>query len=311
MTLSNIKQSIDFKPITLADRTFLLPYLQVISVPLCDYAFANLYGWREYYDTRWAILGDNTLVISFVNNRYHHPVYMLPHCALTESRIKAIEELKLFTANRGEPLIFFGVTPHCSESLEELFPREYAFIWEDMSIDYIYTREKLVGLKGKKLQAKRNHINKFNKLYPTATYESLDPNCIDEYLHFVDSWLEKDERADSGLLAENQMIHRLLEGMEVLDLLGGILRVEGKIVALTIASYINSEVVDVHIEKADTAFEGSYTKINNEFAKALPESVLYLNREEDLGIPGLRKAKESYYPDWKLEKGVAVLKREP
>lgn len=104
------------------------------------------------------------------------------------------------------------------------------------------------------------------------------------------------------------MIHRILRAKEALGLLGGALRVEGKIVALTLASKINDKVVDVHVEKANVAFDGAYAKINNEFAKSLPESIELVNREEDLGIPGLRKAKRSYLPDLMIEKGLAVRK---
>ncbi|KXB37523.1 hypothetical protein HMPREF1869_00310 [Bacteroidales bacterium KA00251] len=306
---SSFPSTINFTPLSLDDRALLLPYLEAVPFPLCDYAFTNLYGWREYYDTRWTILGDSTLVISFVNNNYHHPVYMLPHCRITESRKKAIEELKAYCLHHNDPLIFFGVTPPCREGLEESFPHEFSFIWEDLSIDYIYTREKLARLAGKKLQSKRNHINKFNKLYPNHTYEEIDSSKTEEYLCFVDNWLkEENSQPSKSLQAENEMIHRILRAKEALGLLGGALRVEGKIVALTLASKINDKVVDVHVEKANVAFDGAYAKINNEFAKSLPESIELVNREEDLGIPGLRKAKRSYLPDLMIEKGLAVRK---
>lgn len=308
MSTSTLK-AINFKPIALEDRETLLPYLEAVPFPICDYAFANLYGWREYYDTRWTILDDTTLVISFVNNNYQHPVYMLPHCRINDSRKKAIEELKQLAASRHEPLIFFGVTPPCGEKLEETFPDEFTYIWKDRSIDYVYTREKLAFLRGKKLQSKRNHINKFDRLYPNYSYEPLDLQNKEEYLRFVDSWLSDESEQSSSLLAENRMIRRLLDAANELQLLGGALRVEGQIVAFTLASYINDEVVDVHVEKADVAFEGSYAKINQLFVQSLPETVRLINREEDLGIPGLRKAKESYQPDLKIEKGLAVQKQ--
>ncbi len=298
----------EFKPVSLNDKDTLLPYLQCVPLPICDYAFTNLYGWSHYYNTQWAIMGDNTLVIRFIRNNAHYPLYMLPHCSMSESRIKAIVQLKEFSLSKGYPLFFFGVTPPCSNNLEETFPNEFNFVWKDRSVDYIYTREKLARLAGKKLQAKRNHINKFKKLYPNYIYEPLQKKDIASYLAFVDKWLDGEVEPNESLIAENKMIHRILEAYEPLQLFGGVIRVDNAIIALTIASYINDTVVDVHVEKADVNYEGAYAIINNEFAKSLPETVLYLNREEDLGIPGLRKAKESYHPDKLLEKGVAILK---
>lgn len=304
--ISSVSYPREFKPIELEDRLFLLPKLQNVPLPMCDYAFTNLYGWREYYDTQWCIMGENTLVIRFANSSYHHPVYMLPHCKISQSRIDTINTLMDLANSGGDPLIFFGVTSPCSEILEEHFPRKFSFSWENASIDYIYTREKLLTLKGKKLQSKRNHIHKFDRLYPDCRYEPFTLKDIPDYLNFVDEWLQNEPVQDESLRAENVMIHRILEAAEALELIGGALRIEGKIIALTVASKISEEVVDVHVEKADVGYEGSYTKINNEFVKTLPETVKLLNREEDLGIPGLRKAKESYQPDLRLQKGMAI-----
>lgn len=105
------------------------------------------------------------------------------------------------------------------------------------------------------------------------------------------------------------MVHRILDACEVLQLQGGALWIEGKIVAMTLGSPINHNTFDVHVEKANPAIEGAYTVINNEFAKQIPEQYIYINREEDLGIPGLRFAKESYQPELRLYKGTALLRR--
>lgn len=297
----------EFKPIELADREKLLPLLGAVPFQMCDYAFANLYGWQKSYNTHWQIMGEQTLVLRFTNKHYTHPVYMLPHCTINESRIATINQLRDEAIKAGEQLVFFGVTPSCYENLCETFPDQFKYIHSEAAVDYIYTREKLATLKGKKLQAKRNHIHKFDRLYPHYLYEPLDPHSIDEYLAFTDRWLaNQTEDPAQSLSEEKTMIHRILRAMDCLELIGGVLRVEGTIVALTVASKLTEQIVDVHIEKANTDYEGAYAKINNEFAQSLPTSVQLINREEDLGIPGLRKAKESYQPDIKLQKGIVV-----
>lgn len=299
----------EFKPIALADRKALLPLLQSLPIPICEYAFTNLYGWAVNFSTQWEIFGVQTLVIRFFSPRFDHAVYMLPRCHNEASWRTTMQTLKERAEKDNVPLIFFGVTSNCASELDAAFPGEYQFIWEEASIDYIYTREKLASLTGKKLQPKRNHINKFDRLYPNYSYVPLLPERVEEYIAFADRWLQDEQHSGESLKAENEMIHSILNAFEELELMGGTLVVDDDIVALTIASKINDETIDVHVEKALISYEGAYSKINNSFVKSLPESIRYINREEDLGLPGLRKAKESYQPDLRLAKGIALLKR--
>ncbi len=295
-----------FKAITIEDYPTIQPYLSSVSVPICEFSFLNLYGWAEYYSTEWTILHSDILVIRFKRETYDHPVYMLPQCPCDYSRSQAIDELMTLSKEDSMPLVFYGVTRDCALLIEQRFPGDFIFVWSDLLADYLYTRDKLLFLKGKKLQPKRNHINQFDRLYPNHLYAPLTYSDVLEYKDFLEQWYACQENIDASMIAEQRMVERVFAAFGQLDLLGGVIRVDGHIVALTIASQINPTTVDVHIEKALPGYKGLYAKINHSFVQTLPKTVEMINREEDLGIPGLRKAKESYQPDLLLEKGRAI-----
>lgn len=297
----------NFQPVTLDSRSAIIEKLLSVPLPICDFAFANLYGWALKYKTEWAILGTQTLVIRFYSSEFNCYCYMLPHCKNCDSWISAIDTLKKDACLRESPLVFYGI-PQEMEQLKLHFPNDFEYRWEGAAVDYVYAREKLELLAGKKLQPKRNHINKFNKLYPNYTYEALQKLHVDECLNFVERWRAADNAYSESFDAEYVMIERVLYGFDDLQLKGGIIRVDNEIVAFTIASQLNENTYDIHVEKALPQYEGSYAKINNEFVRTLPQAITYINREEDLGLPGLRRAKESYHPDLLLAKGVAILK---
>ncbi|KGN97926.1 hypothetical protein HQ36_03070 [Porphyromonas gingivicanis] len=296
-----------FRQIELEDRGKIYPDLYNAEKAICDLSFTNLYGWASHYNTSWAKTEEGILVIRFQSPLYNHPVFLLPYCPDMHIWEATILQIKETTERTATPLVFMGVTPICAENLEILFPNAFSFSWNNNLADYVYLRERLVTLSGKKLQSKRNHINRFKKLYPNYSFRLLSSEDIPLYKDFADHWFEK-EQLREGVDAENRMIHRILDAHKELELSGGALFVDDKLVGITLGSPINYDTFDVHVEKADTSIEGAYTIINNEFAKVIPENYLYINREEDLGIPGLRFAKESYQPEKRLLKGMALLK---
>ena len=169
----------------------------------------------------------------------------------------------------------------------------------------------LDALVGKKFQSKRNHVNKFKRTY-NYEYTPITPDRIQECLDLEAEWCKAnncDQHEGTG--NERRALVYALHNFEELGLTGGILHVDGKIAAFTFGMPINQDTFGVHVEKADTSIDGAYAMINYEFANHIPEQYVYLNREEDLGIEGLRKAKLSYQPAIILEKYVACLKDEP
>ncbi len=295
-----------FRPITLQDRQTITSYTLRGSSRICDLAFSNLYGWSERYGTRWAII-EQSLVIGFKPAHRPHPAYLMPLCDSGEGFIRTIDRLRQIADEGGYPLVLMGVAPRCREHLEAYCPEAFVFLSDEGSQDYIYLRERMVSLSGKSLQSKRNHINKFEKLYPDYIYQPLSPDLVPECLAVVDAWLETSQETE-GRLWERKMIERTLSSYEALGLLGGAIRVDGQIVAFSYGSPINADTFGVHVEKANVAYEGAFAMINREFARHIPEQYTYINREEDLGIEGLRKSKLSYKPEMLLPKDTAILR---
>lgn len=300
---------ITFKPIELEDKDTVQRYTLNGASQICDLAFSNLYGWSVRYRTRWALVADS-LVISFKPAKHPHPAFLMPVCGCDGRFQEVIETLAAYTRDKGFPLILMGVSPRCREAIETLCPERFTFLFEESAQDYVYLREKLTTLSGKSLQSKRNHINKFEKLYPGYSYEPITEDNLDECLALGQAWLEHTE-ADSSRLDEQAMIERCLRNRETLGLLTGVLKVDGRVIAFSFGSPINAHTFGVHVEKADIAYEGAFTMINREFARHIPEQYVYINREEDLGLEGLRRSKQSYKPELMLVKDTAILLHEP
>lgn len=298
-----------FKQISIEDREVIYPHIFHGAEPICDISFANLFGWSLQYETSWAIGGTQTLVIRFRSPRRDHPVYLCPFCRNDESWMSAVRELMQISESEGYPLVFMGVTDSCRERLDRTFPDQFFDIQDDDYIDYVYLRDKLARLNGKKLQPKRNHINRFEATHPDYRYCPITPAALPRIAAFADQWLAASSDADESLVMENRVIHRFIDHYSALDMLGGYIEISDEIVAFTMGSPITAEFFDVHIEKARPDIDGAYTIINREFARHVPEQYTYLNREEDLGLPGLRKAKESYGPDIRLVKHTSIWRR--
>lgn len=295
---------ITFKPIELEDREAVQRYTLRSQRRNCDLSFANLYGWRFLYRTELAELDGFLLFRFYVDGEL---VYMMP---VGEGNFSsAVEALMEDAQTEGAAFRMLGVCVDMREQLEEAFPERFVFTSDRDYADYIYLRSDLAGLRGKKYQPKRNHINKFKASYSAYEYKPLTPELISECLRLEAQWCRANNCAENeALVAERKFMTRVLEHMADLDLLGGVLYVDERIVAFTFGAPINQETFDVCVEKADVDIEGAYPMINCEFANHIPESFIYVNREEDLGLEGLRKAKLSYQPETILEKYIVTLK---
>ena len=216
--------------------------------------------------------------------------YMLP---VGEGDIRPVmEELMADARMKGKPFVMYGVCKENCEELEKLFPGKFVFTADRDYSDYLYLHSDLSTLVGKKFQPKRNHINKFRNAYPGYEFKPLTRELIPECIKLESVWCRANNCSeDEALQNERKSMNAALRSFEELDIIGGVLMVDGNCV-----------------EKADTDYEGAYAMINNEFAKMIPEQYIYINREEDLGLEGLRKAKLSYQPHLLLEKYKLELK---
>ena len=176
------------------------------------------------------------------------------------------------------------------------------------NFDYVYYREELATLKGKKLQQKRNHVNRFMKTYPNWEYKSATPELIKLCIEKENEWYDSNEDyKHQDIDNERQALLFAMNHAEEIGLRGGVLFVDNNIVAFTFGFPINYKTFGVHFEKADINYTGAFTVINQMFANDISEEFVYINREEDLGIEGLRKAKLSYNPAFLITKGLIKL----
>lgn len=290
---------LEFRALDIDDEKLIKKYYNE-NFFLCEYCFVDMYIWRRAYDTQ--IAEHNGFLYTKCEDegvQYFFPPY-------GEGNYKAaMDELVEYTKSKGIALNLISVPPKMKDKIEEVMPGAFEFTFNENNADYIYLSEKLAYLRGKKLHKKKNHVNKFLKTYEGRwSYEDVNEENIREFFSYQVEWCENDDQFLGELCATSSA----LKSFTRLGLIGGIIRVDGKIVAITLASKPYDDMVIVHIEKADKNIEGSYQIINQQFVEHNCLDVKYVDREEDLGIPGLRKAKESYYPEFKAENYIGVPK---
>ena len=293
---------IEFKSVTLADRRFLtsanLPYQPQDN----NLSFANLCAWQFLTCSSFAVI-ENQLVFRFCFSDAG-TVYTFP--SGEKAGKKAIRILAGQAEAEGLPLYLYGIMPQMREELEGIFPQVFEYRQERAHFDYLYLRTDLANLRGKNYQPKRNHVNKFRKTYDYR-YTPMTVEMVTDCLKMFRKWcaIRRCEE-ETSLSNERRALEYEMQHFNELRLRGGVLWVEGEVAAFTFGAPINHNTFCVHAEKALPQYEGAYNMINWEFSNHLPADYIFLNREEDLGVPGLRKAKLSYYPCRLIEKGIAV-----
>ena len=264
----------------------------------CEGVPSTLLLWESFYNQRFAVY-DNSLFVKFETEK-NNSFFLLP---FSEDLEKSLNVLEAYALSHGIPLCFLAEQGQRLDVFRQLFGERYNITEVRDDFEYIYSAELLKTLPGKKLHSKRNHISAFSKKY-NWSYEALDKNNLEEVFKMADIWANSMETEEerTSVLSENAAMKRVLPHMDKLGILGGVLRVEGKVVAFCFGSPINGRVFDVQVEKALPEFRGAYSVINREFVAHLPKNFVYINREDDMGIEGLRKAKLSYKPEILLEK---------
>ena len=261
----------------------------------CEMNFISIYIWKAIYENKF-YLDDKTLFFKSLSDDEGY-VFSLPYGDLEYGMNLIFEYCK----EKGiKPHIWTSQGKRLTEFLKKYDC--YELVPERDNFDYIYKREDLANLSGKKYHPKRNHISAFSKKY-NWTYELLDDTNKDEFLEFSEKWYyDRADVFDEGLAAEQKALGEILSSNVGIDYKGALIRIDGKVVAVTMGSPINSKVFDIHFEKADADYLTAYALINKEFAARELAGYEYINREDDLGIEGLRKAKLSYKPEILLEK---------
>ena len=286
---------INFKKIDIQDRQWINSLLAAADKPGCHYSFINLYGWSIVYNYHVARIRDYLVVKGELNGV---PYYFFP-AGHGDGLETVLQDMKQDAVDRGHEFIMYGLSPEEVEDLKRIFPGAFTFEEKRNSFDYVYSLDKLVNLSGKKFQAKRNYINRFKENNEWA-FEEITAGNLNECWEISKKWCELYRCKDDRMLEDEQcVVRRFLQHYFELGLEGGLLRVDGKVVAFTMGSKLNSDTYDIHIEKAFREIQGAYQTINREFAAFIQKKhpdIIYVNREEDVGLPGLRKSKLSYHP---------------
>ncbi len=286
---------IRFREIVVADKPLFDRYACAAEVRNCDMAFANIYCWQPLYRSEWAMV-EGFLVVRFRLDGGDRLAYMQPLAADGDSDFSTIIPLLAEdAAAMGQPLRFAGLTPDGVDALRRYSLRDFAFVASRDYADYIYSADDLRNLSGRRYQPKRNHVNRFCK-ENDYLYMPLSVEHADECLHLSEIWGEGRADDETTIAAERMAMVRAFDNFDALGLQGGAICVGGELAAFTYGSRACGDTFVTHIEKANTKYKGIFATINVLFARSLPESVRLVNREEDMGIEGLRKAKLSYCP---------------
>lgn len=294
---------LEFRDISVSDKERADRALKKSDFRGCEYSFANNLAWRRLADTKMTFYKDFYLLCAFDGGA--KPYFTFP--AGSGNYYEIITEMKKFAEHYGFPLTIGGVTKELLPLFDELFPDMFTSVPERSSFDYIYNSADLINLSGKKYHSKRNHLARFREL--DCQFSLINEKDFDDCIVFItDTYNDRSDKADRSFIAEQFAVNTFFSHFSELGLQGGVIRKDGRIIAVTIGEPLCSDTYCVHIEKADTAYNGIYAGINNCFAQACMSSFKYVNREEDMGLEGLRKAKSSYHPAFLLEKYIVTFK---
>jgi len=285
---------IKFQEIEIKDKEWMEPLIVASDMRACHQNFTNMFAWSKILEFRVAKV-NNHLVVKGATEEDQHYLYPAGEG----------ETMMQDSVDCGHSFKILGVLPENIEELNSLFPGEFKYEEMRDSSDYVYYLDKLVKLSGNKLHSKRNHINYFKKNY-TWNFELISPENFEECWEMNKKWcIDNDCKEDEFLYREYCAVRRCFDNYWALGLGGGLIRKDGKVIAFTIGERLNSDSYVIHIEKAFSEIRGAYQMINREYAEYIKQTyphLTYVNREEDMGYEGLRKAKLSYYPDKMEEK---------
>ena len=311
----------DFQDLTEEDKNLLNAYFDGYDYQGSSYTLLANYIWRNTHKITWQQIGRYLCVAGLGTLETEDGEYFMS-VPLTrdgiyekESLRQTILEAKKIFENKGKAFEMALIPGSLVPMLEEIFGDNIMLHHDREDDDYIYLKEELVSLKGRKLHNKKNHLNYFKRNYQ-YTYEELCPETVPEVREFLErineeKRMELPEEWRHILDLETLAIEELLDLVGKAPLLTGVIRIDGVVEAVTIGEYARTnskETALVHVEKAANQYRGLYQAINNEFCLRLPEETIYVNREEDMGMENLRQTKLSYKPFQLAEKYSAVVK---
>lgn len=284
----------DFTPVTLEDKHIFDKHYEKYPLQHSDYVFTTIISWMEYANYHFTFLKDNLIIMTILekSRRFRPPigkhnkdvfnqVMTLAKKESSDYPLGVIDKKTKDWLVQNYPKLEF--TPH----------REY--------FDYVYLASDLAELPGSDYRKIRNRLNKFIRNYAYTT-EKISEENMNEIKTFLKRWcLWKDCASDPLLENEKKAIMYSMAHFFELELSGIVIRIDGNIEGIAVYEKMNSDTVVVHYEKGSPDYDGIYKCINVETAKLVQKDVTFINREPDMGLPGLRKAKMSYRPHHMVE----------
>ena len=278
-----------FHPLTISDREAVQAVTLKAGRRNCNYDLANLVGWQFWFRTEVCVLPD-AVVLRF--NFEGERAYMV--CTAGDLQPQLISAL---LDNCDGRLLLIGLEDSQTLAVNQLSQFTIEVKPRRNQYDYIYRRDRLATLRGGAYQAKRNHVKRFRAEHPDFEYRPLTPELFDECRRLSALWREEKEANGGTIAAEQRVMETVFANWDALGMTGGCIFADGRMMAFTYGAAVTTDTFDVCVEKADRHVEGAFAIINQQFAEHLSEQFTYLNREEDMGIEGLRKSKLSYHPE--------------
>jgi hypothetical protein len=273
----------------LRDKALVQTYMDHFPFRSCEYNFSNLFCWQEIYKYSWFVHKERLVIYDGISNSMFMPLG-------PEFMPEELYDLSHLLIKMGlEPNI--NIVPRGYIDKYPDIERFYAIQEKRDHAEYIYRTDSLATLTGKKLHKKRNLIAQFRRYYPDYSVLPLKGIEIKAALKFARNLLEAKEKPSKDLTDESQAMGKAFEHFDSLGLEGIVLKADNRLVAFSVFSPLTHDTYNIQFEKSDIAFKGAAQVINQETAKYLMDKCMYVNREQDLGIKGLRRAKLSYGPD--------------
>ena len=287
---------LEFKHVSESDFERYNKYRKLNTTNASEGVFTTMFIWDEYYNLSFADNGEFLFIRFDIKGK--EPSYFFP--IGNGNLLGAIDELSEYSKMRGERLIFRLVSREDAEKLKSLYESRFSYSESRDSYDYIYLTEKMISLSGKKLHAKRNHLNYFIENYKYEYLNVQDEELLKKCAAKADEWVKAKEKNKNSF--EAGAMKKYFEHFFAFNQTGAVIKVDGEIVAMSFGEKLNDDTALIQIELADENYRGAYQTINKLFCENEWSNLKYVNREEDMGIEGLRRAKQSYQPEFLVEK---------
>ena len=292
----------EFKPFRIEDKARFDSYFAVHHYEQIDCTFNTLFLWQDAYQTSWAEQ-DGILFVRAGTGK--DTFFMPPFAKEEENFVHGLALIHEEYDKLGLPFRLKSASSWVTEQIERLVPGKYDFIEDRDNEEYIYRTDDMIRLPGKKLRMKKNHLNGFLRQYADYQYEAITKENLEDAKAGIHDWFLR----HGDIEEEEQAIKRCFDHWDALGVKGAVIRIYGKVEAFTNGDSINEKMAHIIFEKANPEIRGLYQAINRDFLIHEFADTEFVNREEDLGLPGLREAKMGYHPDHLTEKYDVVLKQ--